>query len=40
MMECAGDFGTTGSGSSAIVSSAEEVSIVIFFVCGGFLRVV
>jgi hypothetical protein len=38
IIECAGDFGTTGSGSSAIVSSADEVSIVIFFVCGGVLR--
>ena len=40
MIECAGDFGITGSGSSAIVSSAEEVSIVIFFVVAGALRVV
>lgn len=40
IMECVGDFGTAGSGSSAIVSSAEEVSIVMFFVVAGVLRVV
>lgn len=34
MTECAGDFGTTGSGRAAIPSSADEVSIVICFVWG------
>ncbi len=36
--ECAGDFGTTGSGRAGIPSSAEEVSIVIYFVGGGAFR--
>lgn len=39
IMECAGDFATTtDSGSAAIVSSAEDVSMVIFFVTGGAFR--
>jgi hypothetical protein len=40
IIECAGDLGITGSGSSAIVSSADEVSIVMFFVWGVVFRVV
>jgi hypothetical protein len=40
MIEGGGDFGTMGSGRSAIVSSAEDVSIVICLVGGGDFRVV
>lgn len=40
MTEWDSDFGTAGSGSDASASSAEEVSIVICFVGGGFFRVV
>jgi hypothetical protein len=41
MTECEGDFGATaGSGRAAKVSSADEVSIVMFLVGAGPFRIV